>query len=714
MSTNKWYKTVRRWGQTNLTEIDPEICDIGWWKEFWKKTDTQGIIVNAGGIVAYYPTGFELQYKAEKLGNHDFFGEFVKAGRDMGIAILARMDINRTTVDFYNAHPQWFAMNKNGEPYVTQGRYYSCVNSDYYKKYIPEVLKEIINGYHPDGFTDNSWTGLPRKLICYCDNCKKSFFDYCGETLPEKADFDDSIYRKWIKWSYKCRMDNWDLYNEVTKKFGGEDCLWLGMVNANFVSGHASFCDLREVGKRSDIIMVDHQSRDDINGFEQNSLNGWLLHQLMGWDKIAPESMANYVRGIQSYRRSANPDLELKLWMAEGMAGGISPWWHFVGAVQEDARMYEMCVPMMQWHQRNEQYLYNRAPVANVGIVWSQDNVDFYGRDKSKDRVELAWRGITMALTRAGVPFTPINANDIDGDTKNLDLLILPELAVMSDSQCEAVKRFGSSGKNVLITGNTCIMDETGEYRLEFGMSELAGIDYLNMKIDEEIPSQDWENPVLHNYLRINDKASPLFSGFERTAILPMGGICKKIKAHDGTKVLATYIPQFPIYPPEFSWMRVTKTDVPVITACEGKTGGKTVYFSWDVDCAYGRAALPDHGDLLGNAVKWLLKGKTGVCVECDAYIDFKVYRQQNRLLIHLINSNNTGFAHGYAEKTLPVGPVKITFKLDDFTPVSVAATENDGKAVLTSEGNSDVITLDKIGMQQLIIVSGRLEGNYV
>jgi len=28
MSTNKWYKTLRRWGQTNLTEFDPEICDI--------------------------------------------------------------------------------------------------------------------------------------------------------------------------------------------------------------------------------------------------------------------------------------------------------------------------------------------------------------------------------------------------------------------------------------------------------------------------------------------------------------------------------------------------------------------------------------------------------------------------------------------------------------------------------------------------------------
>lgn len=72
------------------------------------------------------------------------------------------------------------------------------------------------------------------------------------------------------------------------------------------------------------------------------------------------------------------------------------------------------------------------------------------------------------------------------------------------------------------------------------------------------------------------------------------------------------------------------------------------------------------------------------------------------------------GWWKEFWKKTDTQGPAKITFKLDDFTPVSVAATENDGKAALTSEGNSDVITLDKIGMQQLIIVSGRLEGNYV
>jgi hypothetical protein len=28
-----WYRKVYRWGQTNLTEVDPIRYDVGWWRE---------------------------------------------------------------------------------------------------------------------------------------------------------------------------------------------------------------------------------------------------------------------------------------------------------------------------------------------------------------------------------------------------------------------------------------------------------------------------------------------------------------------------------------------------------------------------------------------------------------------------------------------------------------------------------------------------------
>src|SRR5215813_11558431 len=94
-AADPWYRRTYRWGQTNITEKDPERYDIPWWREYWKRTQVQGVIVNAGGIVAYYPSKFPLHHRAEFLGGRDLFGELTRAAHEDGLVVLARMDCNR-------------------------------------------------------------------------------------------------------------------------------------------------------------------------------------------------------------------------------------------------------------------------------------------------------------------------------------------------------------------------------------------------------------------------------------------------------------------------------------------------------------------------------------------------------------------------------------------------------------------------------------------
>ena len=420
MSKDKWFKTTWRWCQTNLTEIDAKDCDIEFWKKYWEENWIQGIIVNAGGIVAYYPSEYPLQYRSKYLEDGDLVKVFTEAARERGIRVLARMDINRATGEFVQAHPEWFAVDREGKPYGAGERYLTCINSDYYKEYVPMLLKEIIEKYHPDGITDNSWQGPGAEQICYCENCRRKFRQDTGCDLPQKPDWNDKTYKIWIKWSFKSRTDNWDLFNGITKRYGGEDCLWLGMVNANPIDSHCALYDIREIGERSEIIMTDHQSRDTMNGFEQNSLNGMLLHAISGWDTVIPESMANYIRGVQTFRRASNPKPETQKWIQEGIAGGISPWVHYVGAYQEDRRQYGNCCEIMRWHQEQEKYLYNREPVADVGLVWSQENVNFYGRDNRQVLCAQPWRGFTHVLTRARIPAIHVHAVQISRHASKL------------------------------------------------------------------------------------------------------------------------------------------------------------------------------------------------------------------------------------------------------------------------------------------------------
>src|SRR5215471_12827192 len=440
--TQPWYLRTYRWGQTNITEKDPEQYDIAWWRDYWKRTEVQGVIINAGGIVAYYPSKFPLHHRAQFLNGRDLFGDLTKAAHQDGLVVMARMDSNRTAEDFYQAHPDWFARNSSGQPYRADYKYITCVNSPYYDEYLPGVLREIIERSKPEGITDNSWAGLGRNSICYCDNCERKFRAKTGQAIPKRANWDDPVYRQWILWNYDRRTELWELNNRVTQSAGGPDCIWSGMNSGSVTSQANSFRDLKAICSRAHIVMLDHQHRTESTGSQQNGDTGKRVHSMLGWDKLAPESMAMYEADRTSFRVASKPAAEARMWMIAGLAGGIQPWWHHVGAYHEDRRMYHTAEPVYRWHKANEEFLVNRQPIATVGVVWSQQNTDFYGRDDAESLVELPWRGFTQALIRWRIPYLPVHADHLSRDAEQFSLLVLPNVAAMSDAQVEAVRQF--------------------------------------------------------------------------------------------------------------------------------------------------------------------------------------------------------------------------------------------------------------------------------
>ncbi|MBN2328110.1 MAG: beta-galactosidase, partial [Candidatus Omnitrophica bacterium] len=471
-----WYRRTFRWAQTNITEIDPARYDIAWWRQHWKRTEIQGVIINAGGIYAYYPSKFNLHHRAEALSGRDLYGELTQAAHEDGLVVLARMDSNRAHEDFFKAHPDWFARNRQGDPIRNGVHYVSCINSPYYEEYLPDVMREIIERSHPEGFTDNSWSGLDRNTICYCDHCCRRFKERTGKDLPGERDWSNPIYRDWILWNYERRLEIWDMNARVVREAGGPDCLWLGM-NHGTISGQCrQFRDYKAICERSEIVMLDFQSRGEREGFQRNAEVGKLIHGLLGWDKLIPESMPMYQMGRPTFRLSSKPEPEARMWMLAGFAGGIQPWWHHVSAYHEDRRMYRTAEPILKWHKAHERYLIDRRPIASVGVVWSQQNTDFFGRDNPEELVDQPWRGFTQALVRARIPYLPVHADQI-GDVRNdLSVLVLPNIAAMTDRQIDAVRRFVQRGGGLIATGETSLYDEWGDPRTDYALADLFGV----------------------------------------------------------------------------------------------------------------------------------------------------------------------------------------------------------------------------------------------
>lgn len=677
-----WYRRVTRWGQTNITEKDPLNYDIEWWRNHWKKTHTQGVVVNAGGIIAYYPTKIPLHYKAQYLQGRDLFGDLCRAAHEDGLVVFARMDSNRAHQDFYDAHPDWFAIDGEGKPYRAGDLYITCVNSPYYHEHIPAILTEIANLYRPEGFTDNSWSGLGRDSMCYCENCKRSFHAKTGKEIPRKKNWDDPVYRQWIRWNYDRRLEIWDLNNRTTKAAGGPNCIWSGM-NSGSISGQSrSFRDYKEICRRADIIMLDHQARSNEVGFQHMSDIGKLIHGLLGWDKLIPDSMAMYQAGRPTFRVASKPVAEAHMWMLEGFAGGIQPWWHHVGAYHEDRRMYHTAEPVYQWHKKNTEFLINRNPIGTIGVVWSQENTDFYGRDDADLLVDLPWNGITQALIRARIPYQPVHADHIDRDASKFSLLLLPNLGRMTDDQAASVKRFIAGGGNLFATGESSLFNEDGDARDDYALSELFGAHVRSKPTGED---RTRLRRTVHTYLRLTPElrsqvygpqtgAEPVISGdrhevlngFEQTDILPYGGFLNAHQLDANAKAIMTYIPEFPIYPPETAWMREPETDIPGLIINTLPNGGRVAFMPADIDRQFARYNLPDHGNLLANIIRWTSKNDIPLAVEGPGLIDCNLYHQPGRMILHLTNLTSAGTWRQPVHEFIPVGPVAVRAKLPD------------------------------------------------
>ena len=71
-----WYQTMRRCGQVNFNEMDPGRLDIAQWVDYWSSLKLDALLLNAGGIMAFYPTKIPYHHRSQFLGDRDRIRSF--------------------------------------------------------------------------------------------------------------------------------------------------------------------------------------------------------------------------------------------------------------------------------------------------------------------------------------------------------------------------------------------------------------------------------------------------------------------------------------------------------------------------------------------------------------------------------------------------------------------------------------------------------------
>jgi hypothetical protein len=408
------------------------------------------------------------------------------------------------------------------------------------------------------------------------------------------------------------------------------------------------------------------------------------------------------------------------MWMLAGFAGGIQPWYHHIAAYHEDRRAYRTAGPILRWHEANERYLVDRRPIATVGVVWSRRNTDYFGREDPEQRVDQPWRGLTQALVRARIPYLPVHADHIDREAPGLAVLVLPNLGAMSDAQVSAVRRFVERGGGLIATGESGRFDEWGDPRPDLALGDLLGVSRGDR------PRARSAREAQHSYLRLTPELRgrvygphdgteppatgtrhPALAGFDETDILPFGGSLGPLTVDAKAQVLLTYIPPFPVFPPETSWMREPRTDIPGLVVNE-PGGARVAYLPADIDRRFALDNLPDHGDLLANLVRWAARGHIPLELSGRGLLDCELYRQPGRLILHVVNLTSAGTWRAPVHELIPVGPLRVKVSIpDDLRPASLRRLVADRAEPITAGAGWVRFEIESVLDHEVIVIEG-------
>ena len=268
-------------------------------------------------------------------------------------------------------------------------------------------------------------------------------------------------------------------------------------------------------------------------------------------------------------------------------------------------------------------------------------------------------------------------------------------IAVLSDEEIDAVCAFLDNGGNLVVSGVTATLNFDGEP---------SGNDKLWKKIGLKL-SQETRGWNGHNYIRLPEgERHDIFAGFENTDILPFGGTVRKVESTGTLSPLGALILDFTAYPPEFSWIREVDTSAPPILAGTLPSGGRVVYLAGTIDRSAARTGLPDQARLLANVVRWAANGSIPLEIDGQGQLDCKIYRQDNRLIVHLVNVTGTE-RRGYLDSLLAVGPFTVAIDAQGLAPKQAFRTVEGGTVPIKFENGKVRISIDKIIDHEMLVI---------
>ncbi|MDE3187249.1 MAG: beta-galactosidase trimerization domain-containing protein [Acidobacteriota bacterium] len=688
-----WASRPMRWEQLTLVEDDPAHFDPAFWLDYYQRSRADGVCLSGGGCVAYYPTEIPFHHRSAWLGNRDVLGELISGCRELGMSVLVRTDPHATYDDTQQAHPDWIAVDANGNPrrhWASPEMWVTCAYGPYNFEFMTAVHKEIMSRYRADGIFLNRWDGSGE---CYCRHCSENFKSATGFDLPRSADPQDPARRAYHVWRQQRLLSLLDLWNSEIRRINPE-----ASMIPNNGSGALISLNAVETSRRAPVLVADRQARRGLAA-------PWLI------GKTAKEYRATmddkpviglFGVGVEEQYRwkdSVTSNAEIRIWVLDAIANGMRPWCSKFSATLHDERWLKGVEDIYLWTEKNQSYLSRRQSLARVGLVYSQQTAWYYGGAHADARVEDHALGWYQALVESRIPFEMVHDQLLDpAHLAPYTTLILPNLAALSDAQCEQLRAFVKSGGNLIATHETSLYNEWGRRRKDFGLADLFGVDWTGKT----------EGPMLNSYIRLEHEAlphHPLFAGLEDAPRIINGVARLEVTPRETfAETPFTLIPSYPDLPMEKVYPRVAKTDISCLYLRQ--PAGRVAYFPFDIDRSFWEFLAVDHLKVLRNTVLWANREEQLVEVEGPGLLDVVAWRNPDSLTIHLVNLTNPMTMKGPYRDFFPIGAQALTLRLPgDIHPNQARLLVADKTIDITRSGAALTLTVPSVLDHEVVAI---------
>ncbi len=612
---------------------------------------------------AYYRS--RVTPAAPGLGDLDYLREALDEARPRGLKVVAYMNPNV----LYAGHPllDECAVREAGggisrRPTYGQsikGAHYACINRPRYRQFLRDVLAEIFSRYGPDGLYVDGLT----PHVCFCPSCRDKYRQMFGADMPVE------------------KLDRIPGRPGVWSEFGGDpepvgdvenDPDAARLTQLLYQSLTEVIHEFRKTVKanKPDAVTLFHSHPKP--AFE-DAYDGTLteVYRPRPWVHAAWRSgeMASYSNVFRVpvlfnvYPHEHFTAAEARYKALQGLAAGAYPnFWSTPGMKEVFGFMAREAGALDFAASRPARFLalprdFKATPAQEAAPLPD-------GARYPTDRFLAPYVGAYSALMRAGLPVATLHRPRFHESLAGFRVLCLANVALMSDEQAEAVRRFVREGGGLVATHETSLYDEKGRRRQDFALADVFGAGF-----DRVLPAERREVRV------------------------------------EGDHPLARALSGDP--PVHAELLVAVRPNTASAAVVHTYGAGRVVYLPGRLDAAQCQEPSPWTERLFLEAVRWVSKDEVPARVEAPFAVGLTLFEQPRRWIVHLVNHRRDSRFRSDAWE--PVDPVILRLRLPDSRSVrSVRRLWADRPLSHRDEGGMTVIDVGRLDEYEAVAVEFR------